>query len=125
VWFLWHDGAIHVATGGRTRKARNASERPRAAVMIDARGSDRPLHGAAAAGSATVIRGDEAMALNELVWAKYLTARGLAHPDVGEAIRAHDDTTIRLVPAGWRTWGTDADFGGALEQPGISHLLDG
>jgi hypothetical protein len=124
VWFLWHEGAVVIATGGKTRKARNATERSRAAVMIDARASGAPLHGAAAEGAVSIVRGEAAMELNELVWAKYLTPEGLAHPEVGGAIRAHDDTTIRLVPDGWRTWGTDVDFGGALELPGIAYRLD-
>jgi len=124
VWFLWHDGAVLVATGGRTRKARNATERPRAALMIDARASGAPLAGAATHGAVTIVRRAPAMALNELVWAKYLTPAGRTHPDVGEAIRTHDDTTIRLLPDGWRTWGTDVDFGAALELPGIAYPLD-
>ncbi len=32
--------------------------------------------------------------------------------------------TIRFRPTAWRTWGTDEDFGGALELPGIAHPLD-
>jgi hypothetical protein len=92
--------------------------------MIDARAGGAPLAGAALQGAVTIVRGP-AMALNELVWTKYLTDDGRAHPDVGEAIRAHDDTTLRLVPDASRTWGTDVDFGGALELPGIAYPLDG
>jgi len=124
VWFLWHEGAVVIATGGKTRKARNATERPRAAVMIDARANEAPLRGAATEGAVDILRGEAAMELNELVWAKYLTPEGLAHPEVGGAIRGHDDTTILLVPDRWRTWGTDVDFGGALELPGIAHPLE-
>ena len=92
--------------------------------MIDARASGAPLAGAATHGAVTIVRRAPAMALNELVWAKYLTPAGRTHPDVGEAIRTHDDTTIRLLPDGWRTWGTDVDFGAALELPGIAYPLD-
>ena len=123
VWFLREGDEILVATGGRTRKARNAAERPRASLLVDARGPGA-LRGAAATGTVRVVRGPEALAVNERVWAKYLSPAGLTHPDVGEAIRGHDDVTIVFTPEAWRTWGTDEDFGGALEQPGISYLLD-
>ena len=87
-------------------------------------GGATPLHGAAATGAVTLLHGGEALALNDLVWAKYLAANGLAHPGVGQAIGAHDDTTIRLVPDGWRTSATDVDFGGALELPGVACPLE-
>jgi Pyridoxamine 5'-phosphate oxidase len=122
VWFLWDGEAVLVATGGKTQKARNAAARPRASVMIDARGRGA-LRGVAAVGRVTVIGGAEARDLNERVWAKYLTPRGLDDPRVGGAIRPHDDVTIRLTPESWRTWGTDADFGGAFETLSISYPL--
>ena len=122
VWFLRDGGDILVATGGRTRKALNASERPRASLLIDTHGPGA-LRGAASTGTVRVVRGADARAYNERVWAKYLSPAGLAHPEVGEAIREHDDVTIVFTPAKWRTWGTDEDFGGAFEQPGITHPL--
>src|SRR5204863_2965141 len=112
VWFLWDGEHVYVATGGNTRKVRNAAARPTGSIIVDARGSDA-LGGAAATGRLAVLRGEEARALNERVWAKYLTPQGLADPRVGGAIREHDDVTIRLTPERWRTWNTTADFGGA------------
>ena len=82
------------------------------------------MRGAAAAGTAEVVRGPAARETNERVWRKYLTEAGLAYPEVGVAIRAHDDVTIRFRPSTWRTWGTDEDFGGAFELPGITFSLD-
>ena len=122
VWFLREGGEILVATGGRTRKARNAAARPRASLLVDTRGPGA-LSGAASTGTVRVVCGEEALAANKRVWAKYLSPAGLAHPDVGEAIREHDDVTIVFTPDAWRTWGTDEDFGGAFEQPGITHPL--
>ena len=124
VWFLWDGKHVYIATGGNTRKARNADARRRGAILVDARGPG-PLRGAAATGSLEVLRGDEARALNERVWAKYLTPQGLADPRVGGAIREHDDVTIRLEPERWRTWSTAVDFGGAYEEPGQTFPLDG
>jgi general stress protein 26 len=123
VWFLHRDGSVLVATGGSTRKARNARRRPAGAILIDARGPG-PLRGAAATGALDVLEGEAARRANELVWSKYLTPAGLEEPAVGGAIRAHDDVTIVLRPDAWRTWATDADFGGSLEQPGIAFPLD-
>ena len=119
VWFLREGHEILIATGGRTRKARNAIERPPASLLIDTRGPGA-LRGAASTGTVRVVRGDEALALNERVWAKYLSPAGLVHPNVGVAIREHDDVTIVFSPGAWRTWGTDEDFGGAFELPGIT-----
>lgn len=124
VWFLRDGDEILIATGGRTHKAQNAAERPRASLLIDTHGPGA-LRGAAATGTVRVSRGAEARANNERVWAKYLSPAGLTHPDVGEAIRAHDDVTIAFMPDAWRTWGTDEDFGGAMEQPGMAYPLDG
>ncbi|HEU5211396.1 MAG TPA: pyridoxamine 5'-phosphate oxidase family protein [Gaiellaceae bacterium] len=123
VWFLCDGDEILIATGGRTRKARNAAERPGASLLIDTRGPGA-LRGAAATGTARVVRGPEALANNERVWAKYLSPAGRAHPNVGVSIREHDDVTIVFTPDAWRTWGTDEDFGGALEQPGIAYPLE-
>jgi hypothetical protein len=119
VWFLREGDDILIATGGRTRKALNAAERPRASLLIDTHGPGA-LRGAAATGTVRVVGGPEALALNERVWAKYLSPAGLAHPDVGEAIRGHDDVSIVFTPGAWRTWGTDEDFGGSFELPGIT-----
>jgi hypothetical protein len=91
--------------------------------MIDARGLDQ-LRGAAASGTVGVLRGDDALAINERIWAKYLTSQGIADPQVGGALRASDDVTLRFVPDRWRTWNTGADFEGAFERPGISLPLD-
>jgi PPOX class probable F420-dependent enzyme len=124
VWFLRDGDDVLIATGGKTRKAQNAAARPRAAVLVDTRGGGA-LRGAAATGTLTLVRGASARKLNERVWRKYLTTSGLAHPDVGEAIRAHDDVTLRFAPDAWRTWGTDEDFGGAFELPGMTYPLKG
>jgi hypothetical protein len=91
--------------------------------MIDARGTGA-LRGASATGTIGVVRGEEARALNERVWAKYLTPAGRADPSVGGAIREHDGVTLRFVPGVWRTWSTADDFGGAFERGGIAYPLD-
>lgn len=123
VWFLHHEGTVLVATSGTTRKARNAALRPSGSILIDARGPS-DLRGAASPGAIEILRGAGASELNERIWEKYLTAEGLDAPDVGGAIRANDDVTIRFTPDRWRTWGTAADFDGAFETAGTSFPLD-
>ena len=91
--------------------------------MIDARGLTHT--GAAATGTLTVLRGEEARALNDEIARKYLTEAGLAHPDVGGRIRVTDDVTIRLDPHRWRTWSVVDDLGGVAAEPGIQLPLDG
>jgi Pyridoxamine 5'-phosphate oxidase len=123
VWFLREGDNVLIATGGRTRKALNAVARPVAGLLIHGR-CEAPLHGIAASGPVEVVRGEEARALNELVWRKYLTSAGRAHPDLGGQIAAHDDVTLRVTPGPWRSWGTDADFSGFYELPGLVLPLD-
>jgi len=123
VWFLRDGDDVLVATGGRTRKARNAAARQEAGMLVHGRG-EAPLRGIAATGTVTVIRGAEALELNRRLWRKYLTRAGIDHPAVGRPIEEHDDVTIRFTPGAWRSWGTDADFGGSFELPGLVLPLD-
>jgi PPOX class probable F420-dependent enzyme len=123
VWFLDDGGVVLVATSGRSRKARNAAARPRASLLLHGR-AEKPLYHAFALGSVEVVRGDAARGMNERVWEKYLSAAGRRHPGVGEAIAQSDDVTLRFTPAAWRSWGTDVDFGGLYELPGLVLPLD-
>ena len=38
IWFAYVDGAFLVPTAATSRKARNARERPRGAILVDSRG---------------------------------------------------------------------------------------
>lgn len=124
VWYAYEDGVLLVPTSRLTRKARNAAARGHATLLVDARGAG-PLRGVSASGPATLLTGAEAAAVNARIRARYLSAEGLAEPAVGGAIAAHDDVTIRIEPSMVRSWSTDDDFGGAMEQPGITLPLDG
>jgi PPOX class probable F420-dependent enzyme len=123
VWFLRDGADVLVATSGGTRKARNAAARPVGAILVHGRG-EAPLRGVAASGPVALVRGAAARALNERVWAKYLTPAGRAHPDLGGRIAEHDDVTLRITPGPWRSWSTGADFGGSYEVSGLVLPLD-
>src|SRR5664279_3738213 len=123
VWFLYEDGVVYVGTSGSSRKARNAVARPRASVMIDARGPG-PQRGVAASGPVTVLQGAPAQAMNRRILERYLTPAGVAAPDVGQVIAASDDVTIRIEVGKWRTWSTSEDFDGLLETPGMALPLE-
>jgi PPOX class probable F420-dependent enzyme len=123
VWFLRDGDAVLIATGGRTRKARNAAVRPVAALLVHGRG-EAPLRGISASGAVQVVRGAEALALNERVWGKYLTAAGRSHAALGGRIAEHDDVTLRITPGPWRSWSTAADFAETFELPGLVQPLD-
>jgi len=123
VWFLHEDGAVYVGTSGTSRKARNAEARPRASIMVDARGPG-PQRGVAASGPVTVLRGGEARTLNDRILERYLTPAGVAAPGVGRTIAASDDVTLRIDVGPWRTWSTSEDFEGRLEDPGMTLPLE-
>jgi uncharacterized protein YhbP (UPF0306 family) len=123
VWYLHRDGAILIGTAGTTRKARNAAQRPNASLMIDTRGKAE-LRGAAATGTIEILTDAEAREANAQISVKYLTAAGLAHPDVGGRISSNDDVTLRFTPDRWRTWGTEDDFEGSYGETGMSLPLD-
>ena len=123
VWFLHHEGTVLVATSGNDpqgAKCRPPAER----FDPDRRTEPADLRGAASPGAIEILRGAGASELNERIWRKYTTAEGLDAPDVGGAIRANDDVTIRFTPDRWRTWGTAADLDGAFETARTSFPLD-
>jgi PPOX class probable F420-dependent enzyme len=122
VWYLYEAGSFYVATAPDARKARNVRARPRASIMIDSRG--RALRGVASAGAADLLHGEDARAINERLWRRYLTEAGRAHSDLGVAIAEHDVTTIRIRPGPLRSWDVAADFESVQETPGLVHALD-
>jgi PPOX class probable F420-dependent enzyme len=123
LWFLHHEGAVHFATSPTTRKVRNARRSQRASVLIDARGG-AVLRGAAARGTVSVLEGEEALRLNELLWLKYLTPAGRDEPRLGRLIAEADVATVSFVPERWRTWGTDDVFGEAFGEDDLALPLD-
>ncbi len=97
VSFLFEDGKIFVPTNGRTRKASNLRDRPRATVLVETKGRAGWV---AAKGTVELVDGDAAHSLILRINSKYLTEEGLA---MSEATSL-DDTTIVVTPTSWRSW---------------------
>jgi PPOX class probable F420-dependent enzyme len=121
VWYLWDDGVFLVPTGGTSRKARNAAERPRASIVLDARGPS--LAGISATGHIEVLRGDAALALNDRIHRRYVTPEGMEDPGLGGLLRAGDDVTLRLVPERWQSWDLEPAFGSRLRDSRLVYPL--
>ena len=110
VWFSWDGEAVCVATSGASAKVRNLEQDSRATVMLHDSPGGMDVRGLTIAGRATIVRGEEARAINDRIHRKYVHADGLRLPSVGSFLAA-DDVTIRLVPeraSAWDETGTDA-----------------
>lgn len=101
--FLYEDEKMYFETSSTTVKARNVAARPNASFAIDG-----PGFMAMAEGTARIIHGDEAHAINRRLRAKYLTEGAVG--TVGEAWGTIDDITIEITPTRWRSW-SNAKFG--------------
>jgi PPOX class probable F420-dependent enzyme len=115
VWFAYEDGVFLVPTAGTSRKARNARERPRGAIIVDSRGP--AFRGVAASGRFEVVDGNAALAANARIHRRYVTDAGMADPDYGGELTAGDDVTLRLVPERWQEWDLEPYFGPKLSDP--------
>ena len=122
VWYLWEGGAFLVPTAGTSRKARNADARRRASIAVDSRGA--ALAGVSATGPVEVVRGEEALALNDRIHHRYVTAEGMEDFKLGELLRAGDDVTLRLVPDRWHEWDMEPVFGLRFGDLRLVHPLE-
>jgi PPOX class probable F420-dependent enzyme len=121
IWFAYEDGAFLIPTGATSRKVRNARERPRGGILVDARGA--VLRGVAASGRLELIEGDAARELNARLYRRYVTEAGMADPQIGPPLTEGDDVTLRLVPERWQEWDLEPSFGTKLADPRLAHPL--
>ncbi|MGE5829248.1 MAG: pyridoxamine 5'-phosphate oxidase family protein [Micromonosporaceae bacterium] len=102
VAFLYQDGRFYFDTASVTRKARNARKRPRASVLVQGRATTGRHLMVCAEGSARILRGAEATAVNHRVRGKY------AKPDLLPGLNlvwdSLDDIAVEITPATWRSW---------------------
>lgn len=103
VWY-WFDGTkVFVATGSRTRKARNMKSNAKATLMIDSR-DPQASFGTAIAGTVQILQGDASQKANAEIHRKYLSAAALADPRVGPVFAGWDDLTIQIIPVSVISW---------------------
>jgi nitroimidazol reductase NimA-like FMN-containing flavoprotein (pyridoxamine 5'-phosphate oxidase superfamily) len=121
IWFAYEDGVFLVPTGATSRKGRNARERPRGTILVDARGP--AFCGVAASGHIELVEGEAALEVNGRIHRRYVTATGMADPELGGLLTAGDDITLRLVPERWQEWDLEPYFGGMLSDPRLAKPL--
>jgi hypothetical protein len=107
VIFVVEDGRLCFETASLTRKARNAAARGIATAMVHGRaeGSGRSLM-VSLEGTARVLEGDEARAVNHRIRQKYLVDDAV--DTVDRAWDQIDDVAIEITPVRRRTWVGDA-----------------
>ena len=105
VIFLYEDGRLYLETASVTRKARNVAARPQASMLIQGPASTGRSLMVAAEGSARVIEGAEANAINHRLRAKYIRPGALDAID--RAWGRFDDVAIEITPLRWRSWTGD------------------
>lgn len=103
VWYLYEDGQLFASVNSQSRKARNVTERPQAAFLVETRepGFEK---GVTARGTATLLEGDEAAAIRRQIHERYLTEAALGDPRVQGFFAASDDVVLRLTPESWSSW---------------------
>jgi len=124
MWFVWDGLRVMIPTSGRTRKIRNLRRAPRATLMVEQAGGGLDVRGAMLVGAVEIVEGAEARRLNHAIHLKYVTAEGLALPEVRGYLDT-DDVTIRLRPDRVTTWDlTDSPGSRALARAGLALPLD-
>jgi PPOX class probable F420-dependent enzyme len=102
IWFLFDEEHFHFASSSGSRKVKNVERHASASVVVEARRRGRERW-VSSSGPVEILRGDEAEELNVRIRRRYLTPDALGGP-IEAALAASDDVTLRLTPAGWRSW---------------------
>jgi PPOX class probable F420-dependent enzyme len=103
MWVAPGDGAILLATGSRSRKARNVERDPRATLVLHDSRPGFEVCGASIRGRVELVRGAAAAPLVERVHRRYVTEAGERLPAAAEFL-ASDDVALRLLPEAAVTW---------------------
>jgi PPOX class probable F420-dependent enzyme len=112
IWFLFEDDRFYFATSSGSRKIENLGRNDAASVVVDARDPGRERW-VAADGSVEILAGDDSRRINRRIHERYLSPSGLAG-ELGTALAASDDVTLRLAPSAWRAWSAPANPEAAL-----------
>ena len=103
IWLAEDEGTIVLATNAGSRKARNLERDPRATLALHDSRPGLEVCGASIRGRATIVRGDEAAPLIELVHRRYVAESGLALPAVASFLEG-DDVAVVLEVESATTW---------------------
>jgi PPOX class probable F420-dependent enzyme len=124
MWVSGDDGDIVLATGSRSRKARNLERDPRATLVLHDSRPGGEVCGVSLRGRVELIRGEEATRLVERVHHRYVRPEGLRLPEV-EAFLSFDDVALRFHPETAVTWDErSGDAARALRQSGHALPLE-
>jgi len=105
VIFLHEDGKLYFETSLVTRKARNVVSRPQATLLVQGSASTGRNLMVAAEGTARVIEGSAAQAINHRLRGKYVKDDAL---DVIDRVWGPvDDIAIEVTPVRWRSFTDD------------------
>jgi PPOX class probable F420-dependent enzyme len=125
MWFRWDGTSVLIPTNGRTVKIRNLRRSPRATVMVDQCRGGMEIRGVMLRGTGEILEGPEARELNRSIHLRYVSAEGLALPQVRRYLDT-DDVTIRVHPERVATWDlTESPASRALAGAGLALPLDG
>jgi hypothetical protein len=102
VIFRYEDGRLWFETSSVTKKARNAEARRTASFLVHGTASSGRSGMVAGEGTARIIRGDDARAINHRIRAKYITDDAIGRID--RAWDAFDDVAVEITPARLRSW---------------------
>jgi PPOX class probable F420-dependent enzyme len=125
MWFRWDGTSVLIPTSARTRKIRNLRRTPRATVTVDQCRGGMEIRGVMLVGTAEITEGADARQLNRSIHLRYVTAEGLALPEVRHYLDT-DDVTIQVRPDRVATWDlTESPASRALARAGLALPLDG
>ena len=102
VIFLHEDGKLYFETSMVTRKARNVARRPQATMLVQGSASTGRNLMVAAEGTARVIEGSDAQAINHRLRGKYMKDDALHAID--RVWGPVDDISIQVTPVRWRSF---------------------
>ncbi len=115
-WYVAEDSTVYLPTFEQAHKVKNVRRDPRAAVIVDSRGTG-PMRAAAANGPARTIEGAEATEIAERCWERYVTPAGMDDPGLGGMLRAHDPVCVAVEAGSWSWTDQGEIFSNKLEDP--------
>ena len=103
MWLSAEGGEIVLASSSASRKVRNLERDPRATLVLHDSRAGCEVCGVSFRGRVELVRGREVAGLVERIHRRYVTAEGLARPEV-KAFLGGDDVVLRFQPESAVTW---------------------